>query len=280
MGKIKITKKDLKEDEVQHFGMNVVTYIKENYTILVIILALIVVGFIGVRLYKYRQSIVMQESNKLFTVAINYYERAVMAEQEPQRRQDYLNECIKTCEQILRDYPGAKVSRVALFFEANAYYLLNDFDQAITLYQQYVESATNDLDEARGHISLGYCFENKFFYERTDQNILDQARREYERAIDLAGDSYLAYEGMLCKARLLELAGKKQEAIALYEKVMDDREFVMKDFEQRVAALEERPQEELSIEQRIVKQVNSALKIFTFYRSAEMELTRLRGETM
>ena len=199
-----------------------------------------------------------------------------MVEEDPQRREDFLKECIKSCEEILRDYPGARVAEQALFFEGNAYYLLNDFDQAITLFQQYVETTKDDFEIARGYIALGYCFENKFFYDRNDASIIQQALRSYEQAIDKAGDSYLAYEGMLCKARLLELQGKKDEALALYDKVKQAREFVLKDFQERVASLEAR-EGEMGFEHQIIKQVNEALQIFTFYKSAQLDGQRLRG---
>lgn len=275
MGKIKITKQDLKQDEVKTFGMHLVQYVRENYTLIIIVLALVLVGFIGLRLYKYRQSIVLSESNKLFTIALNLYEQGLMVEEDKQRREDFLNESIKTAEQVLRDYPNAKIARHATYLEGNAYFDLDDFDQAITMFQQYTETATDDLDAARGHIALGYCFENKFFFERTDTSIIQQAARSYEEALNLGKESYLAYEAMFCKARLLELQNRKDEAIVLYEKIMNDREFVFKDFEKRVASISE---DASTIEQQVIQRMNSALQIFTFYKSAELELTRLRGQ--
>ncbi|MCD6386282.1 tetratricopeptide repeat protein [Candidatus Sumerlaeota bacterium] len=281
MGKIKITKRDLKEDEVKTFGVKLLTYAKENYTILIIALGIVVVGLIGFKLYQYRQQIVLRESNRLFTFAINLYEQGLMRESDPKRREDYLRESIRYCEQLLRDFPNARLAPIALYLEGNAYYMLNDFDQAITIFQRYVESTTDELEKAKGYVALGYSFENKFFYQRTDQSILRQAMRSYERAIEMGKDSYIAYEAMLCKARLLELMGKNDDAIALYEKVMNDRKFVIDELKQQMAMQDKtkRGQKELTMEQQILKGINDALSIFTFYKTAELDLTRLRGQT-
>ncbi len=278
MGKIKITKKELKEDEVKTFLVRASTYLKENYTIVIIAIAVIVVAFIGFNLYRYRQNLVLEESNKLFTFAINLYERGLMTEEEAQRREEYLREAIRNCEQILRDYPNADIAPIALYLQGNAYYLLNDFDQSITIFQQYIETTPNNIEKAKGYAALGYAFENKFFYERTDQSILDQAMRAYERAIDLGGDSYIAYEAMLSKARLLELMDQKEKAVEIYEKVMADRKHVVEDFQKRVANLKEKGMDK-TLEEEIVYQINNALQLFTFYKSAELELVRLEGSS-
>lgn len=282
MGKIKITKRDLKEDEVKTFGMKVIAYVKENYTILIIALGIVVVGLIGFKLYQYRQQIILRESNKLFTYAINLYETGLMRENDPKRREDYLRESIRYCEQLVRDFPGARLVPVALYLEGNAYYMLNDFDQAITIFQRYVETVKDDVEKAKGYVALGYSFENKFFYQRTDQSILQQAMRSYERAIETGKDSYVAYEAMLCKARLLELMGKNDEAAALYEKVMNDRKFVIDELKQQMAMHDKtgKRQKELTMEQQILQGINDALSIFTFYKTAELNLTRLRGQSI
>ena len=112
MAKIKITKQDLKEDEVKNIGMNAVHYVQENYTFIVIILAIVVVGLIGMRLYHYRQNIVLKESNTLFIKALNEYERGLMTTDDMERRKEFLESCITSCEQLLRDFPGAKIARV------------------------------------------------------------------------------------------------------------------------------------------------------------------------
>ncbi|MCX7766624.1 MAG: tetratricopeptide repeat protein [Candidatus Sumerlaeia bacterium] len=280
MGKIKITKKDLKEDEVKSLGVKLAQAIRDNSTYVIIGVAIIVAGLIAVKLYQYRQNIVLRESNKLLTIAMNIYERGLMQEDDPKRREDYLREAIRSADQILRDFAGAKVARFALYLKGNAYYMLNEFDQAITVFQQYVETAKDNLDQAKGYIALGYCFENKFFYQQTDQGMLQQAMRAYEKAIELGKDTYLAYEGMFCKARLLELAGKKEQALAIYEQILKDREFVIKDFEQRSAEIAKVAQrnKETSLEQQIIQQIYDGLRVFTFYKTAEMEITRLRGE--
>jgi tetratricopeptide (TPR) repeat protein len=282
MAKIKITKQDLKQDEVKSFGMKVGHYFQENYTFIIIILAVVVVGMIGLKLYQYRRAIVLRESNGLFMRVLNQYERGVMTADDQARRREFLEGSITTAEQLLRDFPSAKIARPTLYLEGNAYYLLNDYDQAITIFQQYVESARDNMDQAKGNIALGNCFENKFFYEQTDQGVLEQAMRAYERAINQAGESYLKYEAMLNKARLVELKGEKEEALAIYEDVMEAREFVVDDFNQRMAEIEELEQakRDVPFEKQILKQVNEALTIFTFYKTAELEISRLKGQNI
>ena len=87
---------------------------------------------------------------------------------------------------------------------------------------------------------------------------------------------------MLNKARLLELKGEKEEALAIYERVMSAREFVIDDFNQRMASIEEaeKASSDVSFEKRMIKQINEALTIFTFYKTAELEISRLKGQNI
>jgi len=67
MARVKITKKDLKEDQIRNFGNKAYAYIKENQKRITIGLAIVCVILIGFKLYSVQRKSRIQESNILFS---------------------------------------------------------------------------------------------------------------------------------------------------------------------------------------------------------------------
>jgi tetratricopeptide (TPR) repeat protein len=284
MAKGKITRKELKEDEFRTFGMKVYTFVHDNSRLCFIVVIALVIAFISHRVYKDYQARALGRSNEIFTGAMSMFE-AGMFETDQTRREAALKQAIIYAEQIIEEFPKSKAARQARYLEGNAYYFMNDFDRAISAFQYYINTAKDNQDRAKGFVALGYAFENKFFYNEQDQSILHEAEKAYDQAIDLGKGTYIQYQAMLCKARLLELRYKNDEAMEIYKKIIADR----KKLEEKIAEAStdqgsqtnratrrsQKTQAEMLSEQ--MKMLES---LFSFEKTAELNLDRLKGEKL
>ena len=282
MAKGKITRKQLKEDEVRTFGMKLYSFICENIRLCLIVLAALVVVFISVKAYNYRQDVVLRKSSQLLTWTINIFENGLM-ETDQTKREAALNQAISYAEQLVDDFPKSKAARQAQYLQGNAYYFMNDFDRAISSFQQYIQTAQTNEDRAKGYVALGYSFEDRFFYNEQDQSILRQAEKAYDQAIEFGKETYIEYQALLCKARLLELRYKNSEAMEIYEKIIADREQLelkmAKTSSVQGSGTDEptkRPQR--SQEEMLSQQIKMLMDLFSFAKTAELNLDRLKGE--
>ncbi len=282
MAKGKITRKQLKEDEVRTFGMKLYSFIRENTRLCLIVLAALVVVYISVKAYNYRQDVALRKSNQLLTWTINIFENGLM-ETDQTKREAVLNQAISYAEQLVDDFPTSKAARQAQYLQGNAYYFMNDFDRAISSFQHYIQTAQTNEDRAKGYVALGYSFEDRFFYNEQDQSILRQAEKAYDQAIEFGKETYIEYQALLCKARLLELRYKNAEAMEIYEKIIADREQLelkmAKTSSVQGSGTDEptkRPQR--SQAEMLSQQIKMLMDLFSFAKTAELNLDRLKGE--
>ncbi len=262
--------------------MKLYSFICENIRLCLIVLAALVVVYISVKAYNYRQDVVLRKSNQLLTWTINIFENGLM-ETDQTKRETALNQAISYAEQLVDDFPKSKATRQAQYLQGNAYYFMNDFDRAISSFQQYIETAQTNEDRAKGYVALGYSFEDRFFYNEQDQSILRQAEKAYDQAIEFGKGTYIEYQALLCKARLLELRYKNAEAMEIYEKIIADREQLelkmAKTSSVQGSGTDEptkRPQR--SQAEMLSQQIKMLMDLFSFAKTAELNLDRLKGE--
>jgi tetratricopeptide (TPR) repeat protein len=270
MAKIKITKKQLKQDEVTNFGTKLYLYVRDHNREVIIALVVALVVLVGLRIYASRKAAALEESNNFLTNITGVFHMA-LAESDAKKREEYFKQVLTYCDRLIQGYGGTRAARQASFMKGNVYYFLNDFDRAITEFRRYIDSAQTNEDRARGYNALGYAFENKFFYQGTDQTLLQEATKAYDLAAEAGKGTYLEYQALLAKARLLELKFKDEEAMAIYEKVMKDR------------APEERPVKASKKTERLdllYQQIKDAMDLFSFAKTAELNLDRLKGEKL
>lgn len=272
MGKIKIRKKDLKKDEVGEKLLRWVQWIRDHGRLLVIAIVLIGVVCIAALIVQYRKNVIKVTTNTFYKPAAVAFEMALMEEEEEERTKLF-QASIDRCDRIINEFGGAPLTRNARRLKASAYYYMNSFDPAITEYQQIIETAKGDLEKAAAYKNLGYCFENKYFNQQEDLMLLEQAIGSYETAIELGKDSYIAYDAMLAKARLLELQFKNQEAIEVVEKIAEARtpEKIFND-----PVLPDQPSIiDLMLNQLRARKIGS---LFGFAQTAQLATERLKGE--
>ena len=274
MAHVKITKKNLKEDELRSFGTKIYEYIQKHQKQVIIFLCAICVVLIGFKIYSIQKRNVLRESNLLFSEATNSFQMGILAE-KPEDRTSNLNRCIENCKRIISDYGSSEIADYALYLQASASFFKSssatDYDEAIRIFNQYIEQAGSEKEKAMGYVGLGYSYENKYFLSENPQ-ILALAVKAYENAIELAKDMAVGAEAKLCKGRLLELQYKDDQAALLYQSVKENRK--------HTPPVPSPVEEKFSDPQlnMMFTQLNTMKDLFTFSQSAQFALERLEGQ--
>ena len=274
MPRVKITKKDLKKDELRTLGTKVYEYARKHQNSLIAVLAALVVILLGLKLYSYQKQSAAREANMLFTQASNNFQAGIFSA-EFDKRTDKLQMCIENCKRIINDYASSPLTLNALYLQASAAFFkantASDYDEAISLFNKYIDRARTPLEKAMGDVGLGYSYENKYFLSENLQ-LLPQAMWAYQQAIELGKDSAIAAEATLCKARLLELQRKDDEAAELYKTVKEWRKM-----RPLIASL---PKTEFIDPQLnyLYNQLKTMQGLFSFSQTAEFALERLKGQ--
>lgn len=274
MAHVKISKKDLKEDELRSFGTRAYDYIQKHQKPIMIVLAAICVVLIGLKIYSIQKRSVLRETNLLFTEATNSFQMGLMAE-NPEERVSNLNRCIENCKRIISDYGSSDIANYAHYLQASAAFFKSssatDYDEAIRMFNDYIEQVNTNNEKAMGYVGLGYCYENKYFLSE-DPQILALAVKAYENAIEKGNNLAVGAEAKLCKGRLLELQYKDDQAALLYQSVKDGRKYT---------PIVPSPVEERFNDPQLnmmFSQLKTMKDLFTFSQSAQFALERLEGQ--
>lgn len=278
MTHIKINKKALKQDEVRTFGLNAWDYIEKHQKTLLIAAGAIVVLFIVWKLYNVQKQNVMREANLLFSQAANSFQTALLSDQKEQKEQE-LQKCLDNCNRILSDYRSSPLASNALYVKGSALFFkanaspdgAKELDEPISIFNEFINRVSSREEKAVGYVALGYAYENKYFLTE-DKQLLDAAVSAYEKAIDLGKDKAAGAEAMLCKARLMELQYKDDQAAALLEKVKTDRK--------RQAALGAKGDTDFKDPQMnfMSQQLKNMENYYSFSQMAQFSLDRLQGQ--
>jgi tetratricopeptide (TPR) repeat protein len=118
-------------------------------------------------------------------------------------------------EQVLARYPAAGSAPQAAYELGNLRFALKQYPEARTAYERALPRGAGGLVRALARSGIGRTWE---------------AERDFARAADAYGAlvkdleprSFLYEEALLDQARALELAGRKAEAVAVYQRLLKD----------------------------------------------------------
>lgn len=273
MARVRISKKDLKQDEVRHFGEVALDYIKKHERNILIGLVIIVVLLAGYKIYSIQRQKALRESNVLFSEASNAFQMGVVAT-EPEQMQEKMEEARSVAERVVREYGGSPLAINALYLQGSAAFFkannAEDYNEPIRIFREFIDRSGDPVQKAVGYVALGYSYENKYFLTE-NKDLLDEAINAYEQAIDLAEGKAPAAQGKLAKARLLELQYKDQQAALLYESVQQERKI---DPDIAAAGDVEYRDPQMSY---MKQQLETMQDILSFSSQAEVALDRLKG---
>ncbi|MEW5923133.1 MAG: tetratricopeptide repeat protein [Candidatus Zixiibacteriota bacterium] len=147
--KVKITKKQIKQDKFTTFMLQAKEWILENWQQLAIGVVAAIVVVVAVVYFVNMQSSKGEEGAVRLTQAVANLNRG-----------NY-QEAILELGNIADDYSG-RIGGMAQFYLANAHYESRNYDQAIENYQKYIDQCHIDgLTTASAIAGIGACLENK-----------------------------------------------------------------------------------------------------------------------
>jgi tetratricopeptide (TPR) repeat protein len=272
MSKAKIARQELERDEVAEGLHHLIEKFQRNQRTILLVAAAVLILFIGVIVYSaYRKSVITNTSQTLNAANITFAQ--IIGLEDATEREKQLNATIENLDTLVEQYPDSEAAREALYLQGNAYYYMDKLDEAQAKFQQYVEESDTAEERARGEIALGFTLENQFYLQDEDVNKLNEAIVHYEQAAtDYAPEgSYLHYYALLNKARVLELMFQDQQALDIYEQIMQERPAPRSGFE---PADEE---EDQSGRDFLKQMLRDQMDPLSFYATAKLRADRLKA---
>jgi TolA-binding protein len=166
--KIKITKQQIKEDKFTTFMFKTREWIEENWQVLSIVAAVVIIVIIGSVYY-----VNMQSKNRID--AADRMSKAVS-----ELRQRNYQVAIVELNSIIDDY-GGKIAGQAVFNLGNAYYESQNYDEAIRNYQLYIDKYKGDpIITSSAMAGIAACYENQQEFEKAGEQFLKAAQYNYQ----------------------------------------------------------------------------------------------------
>ncbi len=223
------THDQLQRDEIADSFHETLELIHNNRrTILMAVIALILLA-IAVRAFNIHSADVKSQLNNQVALLLSQYER-IQTVPDAKERTAATQKLIADVDKAAKDYDGGSVlARSLILLKGKAYYSLDQFSEARTSYEQFVKTAGDNEERARGEIALAYTYENQAFLPTSGtliaRSLVDQAIEHFKAAQQFAENQspYLYYYAMLGEARCNEVVGNNDKAIQLYDKVLKDR---------------------------------------------------------
>jgi len=226
MSKRRALQQELQRDEVAESIQQTIDNIKRYRVQLIAIVALIVAGFVITWSVRAHHEGILNDSNILLEKVLTQNYALYNASDDAARKKAF-DELMTATGSLRETYPSTRLGREARFLQGSAYYSMGDYTKSLAAYKDYTEQSPSNEEKANGEISQAYALENGSFLLPKPKQVaqLDQALSHYDHAAGLAQGQvpYLYFYALLGKARILELTGKNQDAIKLYEQVMRER---------------------------------------------------------
>lgn len=147
--KVKITKKQIKQDKFTNFMLQARDWCIENWQPLVIGVAVVIVAIVAIVYFLNVSEAKSKEGAMRLSMAVANLNRG-----------NY-QEAILELSDLSENY-GGRTGGMALFYLANGHYESRNFDQAIENYQKFIdEYHIDDLTTASAIAGIAACLENK-----------------------------------------------------------------------------------------------------------------------
>lgn len=219
----KPSRKDLKRDEVAEGIEEFITTTRKNAVKIVAFAAAVILVVAVTFAFNANRQAIKHDTSQILNSANILYEEISNIEDDAVRRQR-MEGTVSSLDELIAQYSDSQAAHFALYLKGNCYFYMDELESAREAFQSYTDDAETDIDRARGKIALGNTAENRFFLDESEQSQLDMAVALYGEAVELAPEgSYIYYDALLNRARLLELTFRDEEALAIYDKVLAER---------------------------------------------------------
>jgi TolA-binding protein len=201
--KHRLTRHDLKTDRFVESTMEFVTVARHNAPKIVagvigILVVLLIVSYVG----SMRRRANMEAENFLSSATASFMNGDFESARD-------------ALEELTTRYWGTRAAHEALFYLGNTYYALNDYDNAMKNFEQFLKTRTKwAILRASAAAGIANCYEQKGQYL--------MAAERYEAVADDYPVSPLAPDALLGAARCFQVMGQGAAAIPLYERLKSD----------------------------------------------------------
>lgn len=215
-GKVKLTRRQIKEDKFTTFMLNAKHQLLENWQYFVIGIAALILIVVAVVYYFNSQAAAKVEASERLSSAMLDYRRGTT------------DVALLSLNEIVEDYPGSEVADQATFYLAKLHYEQRNYTEAMRYYQKYVnEFKDNSLKRASAMGGIAACYENQGNY--------GEAGRQYGSALEAYPDGPFEGDFSLGAMRCFLLAGDPENARVYLENIKD--KFPGSDLERRAIRL-------------------------------------------
>jgi len=205
----KITKKELKQDKLVTWYFEINDYITKNQklisTIGISILVLILlVFFLFIKPQKENEELASTALGNIIGF-YDFRQYQLAMEGIPERN-------VIGLKKIVEEYGSTKAGEIAKIYLGNCYLVFKDYDNALKCF--------DDFDGSENLFKVSALAGKATVYEAKKQ--YNEAAETFEKAASKASNELQTPENLINAARNYNLAGNKQKAIELIEKVKND----------------------------------------------------------
>lgn len=280
---IKIDRKELAQDEVAQTVEDLIAAGRRNFLKIIIVGGGAIAIIIASTLFRNNARQARIDDSETLQSAALIFAQLPMLEDENERRRR-LQSTIDGLDDMIERHGGTPAALQARLLKGNCYYAMadpnnpeaatRDIEQAEAAFNEFLDRASDPADKARGYIALGYAKENLFYIREDDLGLLAEANVNYVRAEEAApGGSYIYYDALMNRARVLEFTSDFDGAADLYRQVMRERALPRT----RTVAGPESPEDDTSIEGLLRTQAEQGAEPLSFYFTAKLRLDRLEA---
>jgi tetratricopeptide (TPR) repeat protein len=198
----RLTKKELKEDEVAEFFVDTTNYVRQHYRKVIGVAVVAVIAFLIV-------TVAMRQRR-----AAELEAQAWIARANLDLKMGSVNSALQSYQSIIGRYRGTWSHSDAVFFSASALFAVGRHDSAMIFFERYLNLGKRRPEfTVSAEIGVAQCLEEL-------DRFLDAADR-YRKVQREHPDSPHAPDALLGAARCLELSGDLETAEAIYQELID-----------------------------------------------------------
>ncbi len=192
-GKVKLSKRQIKEDKFTTFVLSTKQQVQDNWQFLAIGAVIVVLLIVAVVYYMDSKTSSVNESALDYAKAIGEY------------RSDNKLVASNMLQQIISDNKNEQITEKSTFMLGKIYYDMRNYTEAIRFWEQYVaQYKTNILDVSAAYAGIASSYENQGQYA--------QGAEFFQKAINAYTDGPLEGDYYTGSMRNYLLAGDKENA--------------------------------------------------------------------
>ena len=136
--KIKVAKKAKPQEEVIAKPSTVLSFLKENLRVVLIVGVITVILLVGVPAFRFYVGYIDRKAATLEFIAYSYYYGSPSLKE--MSVEDRLKKALEKYQEIIDKYPRSKVAPLAKYYMGNCYLELKETDKALDTYWGFVDS--------------------------------------------------------------------------------------------------------------------------------------------